>query len=44
VTKILVVEDEESVLDPLELLLTKEGFSIITARDGKEALEKFAQT
>ena len=42
-TKILVVEDEESVLDPLELLLTKEGFSIITARDGKEALEKFAQ-
>lgn len=43
-TKILIVEDEESVLDPLELLLSKEGFSIITARDGKEALEKFAQT
>ena len=43
-TKILVVEDEESVLDPLELLLTKEGFSIITARDGKEALEKFDQS
>jgi two-component system response regulator RegX3 len=44
VTKILVVEDEESVLDPLELLLTKEGFSIVTARDGKEALEKFDQS
>jgi two-component system response regulator RegX3 len=44
VTKILVVEDEESVLDPLELLLTKEGYSIITARDGKEALEKFDQS
>lgn len=43
-TKILIVEDEESVLDPLELLLSKEGFSIVTARDGKEALEKFAQT
>ena len=43
-TKILIVEDEESVLDPLELLLSKEGFSIITARDGKEALEKFTQT
>ena len=43
-TKILVVEDEESVLDPLELLLTKEGFSIVTARDGKEALEKFDQS
>ena len=43
-TKILIVEDEESVLDPLELLLTKEGFSIETARDGKEALEQFAKT
>ena len=43
-TKILIVEDEESVLDPLELLLSKEGFSIVTARDGKEALEKFVQT
>ena len=43
-TKILIVEDEESVLDPLELLLTKEGFSIQTARDGKEALEQFAKT
>ena len=43
-TKILVVEDEESVLDPLDLLLTKEGYSIVTARDGKEALEKFDQS
>jgi two-component system response regulator RegX3 len=43
-TKILIVEDEESVLDPLELLLTKEGFSIETARDGREALEKFTKT
>ncbi len=43
-TKILIVEDEDSVLDPLELLLTKEGFSIQTARDGKEALEQFAKT
>jgi two-component system response regulator RegX3 len=43
-TKILIVEDEESLLDPLELLLTKEGFSIETARDGREALEKFAKT
>jgi two-component system response regulator RegX3 len=43
-TKILIVEDEESVLDPLELLLKKEGFFIETARDGREALEKFAST
>ena len=40
-TKILVVEDEDSVLEPLELLLSKEGFSVITARTGKEALQKF---
>jgi two-component system response regulator RegX3 len=40
-TKILIVEDEESVIDPLELLLSKEGFKIETARDGREALEKF---
>ena len=37
-TKILIVEDEESVIDPLELLLSKEGFTIETARDGREAL------
>ncbi len=40
-TKILVVEDEDSVLDPLELLLNKEGFKVVTAKTGKEALEKF---
>ena len=40
-TKILIVEDEDSVLDPLELLLGKEGFSIETAKNGREALDKF---
>ena len=40
-TKILIVEDEDSVLDPLELLLSKEGFSIETARNGREGLDKF---
>ena len=40
-TKILIVEDEDSVLDPLELLLSKEGFSIETAKNGREALDKF---
>ena len=39
--RILVVEDEDSVLDPLELLLNKEGFTVVTAKTGKEALEKF---
>ncbi|MFM9014951.1 MAG: response regulator transcription factor, partial [Candidatus Nanopelagicus sp.] len=40
-TKILIVEDEDSVIDPLELLLSKEGFVIETAKDGKAALDKF---
>ena len=40
-TKILIVEDEDSVLDPLELLLSKEGFSIETARNGRQGLDKF---
>ncbi len=40
-TKILIVEDEDAVLDPLELLLSKEGFSIETARNGREGLDKF---
>ena len=40
-TKILVVEDEDSGLDPLELLLNREGFTVVTAKTGKEALEKF---
>ena len=40
-TRILVVDDEESILEPLDFLLTKEGFSVITARNGREALEKF---
>ena len=40
-TKILIVEDEDSVLDPLELLLSKEGFSIETARNGRVGLDKF---
>ena len=42
-TKILIVEDEESVIEPLELLVSKEGFVIESARDGREALEKFDQ-
>lgn len=40
-TKILIVEDEDSVLDPLELLLSKEGFSVEAAKNGREALDKF---
>ena len=41
-TTILIVEDEESLADPLAFLLRKEGFEPIIAHDGPTALEKFA--
>ena len=42
-TKILVVEDEASFSEALEFLLGKEGFSVVTADTGTEALKKFDQ-
>lgn len=42
-TKVLVVEDEASYAEALEFLLGKEGFSVITAETGTEALKKFEQ-
>ena len=42
-TRILVVEDESSFSDALEFLLGKEGFSVVTAATGTEALKKFDQ-
>jgi len=42
-TRILVVEDETSFSEALEFLLGKEGFSVITAATGSEALKKFDQ-
>jgi two-component system, OmpR family, alkaline phosphatase synthesis response regulator PhoP len=40
---ILVVDDEKDIVDLLSYNLTKEGFAVITARNGKEALEKVKQ-
>ena len=37
---ILVVDDEKDIIDLLSYNLSKEGFTVITARNGKEALEK----
>lgn len=42
-TKILVVEDESSFSDALEFLLGKEGFGVVTAATGNEAMTKFEQ-
>ncbi|MFR9760244.1 response regulator transcription factor [Corynebacterium striatum] len=41
-TNILIVEDEESLADPLAFLLRKEGFDVILVSDGPTALEQFA--
>jgi len=42
VTTILIVEDEESLSDPLAYLLRKEGFEAMVAADGQTALDLFA--
>jgi two-component system response regulator RegX3 len=41
VTRILVVEDEESFSDPLSFLLRREGYEVAVAGDGLAALEEY---
>jgi two-component system, OmpR family, response regulator RegX3 len=41
VTRILLVEDEESYRDPLSYQLIKDGFEVATAATGLEALEEY---
>jgi two-component system response regulator RegX3 len=41
VTRILVVEDEDSFSDPLSYLLRREGYDVAVADDGTTALEEF---
>jgi two-component system response regulator RegX3 len=41
VTRILVVEDEESFSDPLSYVLVREGYDVAVATTGTEALEEF---
>jgi two-component system response regulator RegX3 len=40
-TRILVVEDEESFSDPLSYLLRREGYEVAVAADGHQALADF---
>ena len=42
-TKILIVEDEPSFSEALEFLLGKEGFAVVTAENGSDAIKKFEQ-
>jgi two-component system response regulator RegX3 len=41
VTRLLVVEDEESFSDALSYMLRKEGYEVAVAQTGPEALEEF---
>jgi two-component system response regulator RegX3 len=40
-TRVLIVEDEESFADPLAFLLRKEGFTTAVAETGQDALAEF---
>lgn len=42
-TRVLVVEDEQGLREPLVFLLEKEGYEVIEAADGTAALEQFAK-
>jgi two-component system response regulator RegX3 len=43
-TRVLVVEDEESYRDALSYMLRKEGFDVATAATGPQALTEFERT
>src|ERR1700744_2656364 len=42
--RVLLAEDEESFIDALVIGLTNEGFRVVVARDGAEALRLFDET
>jgi two-component system response regulator RegX3 len=40
-TRVLVVEDEESFRDALQFMLSREGFDVVLAADGAEGIKQF---
>ena len=40
-TRLLVVEDEDSISEPLAYMLRKEGFDVVVAENGPDGLEAF---
>jgi two-component system response regulator RegX3 len=44
VTRILLVEDEESYRDPLSYQLTKDGYDVVTAASGTQALAEYERS
>lgn len=41
--KILIADDEPNILISLEFLMKREGFEVVLARDGQEALDAIAR-
>jgi len=41
--KILIVDDEPNIVISLEFLMKREGFLVVVAVDGEEALQKIAE-
>ena len=39
--KILIVDDEKPISDIIKFNMTREGYEVVTAFDGREALEVF---
>ena len=39
--KILLIDDDENILTTLEVYLSRIGYSVNTAKDGNQALEKY---
>ncbi len=42
-SKILVVDDDKSIVDLLQFILTREGYTVVVARDGKAGLQAVQQ-
>ena len=42
-TKVLIIDDEKSILESLSSVLKDEGFEVTTAKDGKEGLALFEE-
>ena len=40
-TRVLVIEDEESFRDALSFMLTREGYDVVLAADGAQGLKQF---
>jgi two-component system response regulator AtoC len=43
-TRILIVDDDDALRDSLQLVLSSEGFEVVSARDGREALRLLASS